>query len=48
MYLGYFEAEENTDGDNPPMGIILAREKNELLMKYAMNGMSAKLFVQKY
>ena len=48
MYLGYFEAEENTEGDNPPMGIILAREKNELLMKYAMNGMSAKLFVQKY
>jgi predicted nuclease of restriction endonuclease-like (RecB) superfamily len=46
MYLGYFEAEENTDGDNPPMGIILAREKNELLMKYAMNGMSAKLFVK--
>ena len=41
MYLGYFEAEENTEGDNPPMGIILAREKNELLMKYAMNGMSA-------
>jgi hypothetical protein len=20
MYLGYFEAEENTEGDNPPMG----------------------------
>jgi hypothetical protein len=48
MYLGYFEAEENTVGDNPPIGIILAKEKNELLMKYAMHGMSAKLFVQKY
>jgi hypothetical protein len=35
-------------GDNPPIGIILTREKNELLMKYAMHGMSAKLFVQKY
>ncbi len=30
------------------MGNILAREKNDLLMKYAMHGMSAKLFVQKY
>jgi predicted nuclease of restriction endonuclease-like (RecB) superfamily len=27
MYLGYFEKEENTEGDNPPIGIVLAREK---------------------
>ena len=48
MYLGYFEAEQNTEGDNPPIGIILAKEKNELLIKYAVHGMSAQLFVQKY
>jgi predicted nuclease of restriction endonuclease-like (RecB) superfamily len=48
MYLGYFEAEQNTEGDNPPIGIILAKEKNELLIKYAVYGMSAQLFVQKY
>jgi predicted nuclease of restriction endonuclease-like (RecB) superfamily len=48
MYLGYFEAEENTEGDNPPIGIILAREKDELLIEYAVHGMSAQLFVQKY
>jgi predicted nuclease of restriction endonuclease-like (RecB) superfamily len=48
MYLGYFEAEENTEGDNPPIGIILAREKDELLIDYAVHGMSAQLFVQKY
>jgi predicted nuclease of restriction endonuclease-like (RecB) superfamily len=48
MYLGYFEAEQNTEGDNPPIGIILAKEKKELLIKYAMYGMSAQLFVQKY
>src|ERR1700754_1176029 len=48
MYLGYFEAEENTEGDNPPIGIILAREKDELLIEYAVLGMSAQLFVQKY
>jgi predicted nuclease of restriction endonuclease-like (RecB) superfamily len=48
MYLGYFEAEENTAGDNPPIGIILAREKDELLIEYAVHGMSAQLFVQKY
>lgn len=48
MYLGYFKAEENTEGDNPPIGIILAREKDELLIEYAVHGMSAQLFVQKY
>ena len=48
MYLGYFEAEENTEGDNPPIGIILAREKDELLIEYAVHGMSEQLFVQKY
>ncbi|MEM6316837.1 MAG: PDDEXK nuclease domain-containing protein [Bacteroidota bacterium] len=48
MYLGYFENEENTEGDNPPIGIVLAREKDELLIKYAMHGISSKLFVSKY
>lgn len=48
MYLGYFENEENTEGDNPPIGIVLAREKDELLIKYAMHNVSSQLFVSKY
>lgn len=48
MYLGYFENEENTEGDNPPIGIVLAKEKDELLIKYAMHGVSSQLFVSKY
>lgn len=48
MYLGYFEAEENTEGDNPPIGIVLAKEKNDLLVKYAMHNISSQLFVSKY
>jgi predicted nuclease of restriction endonuclease-like (RecB) superfamily len=28
MYLGYFATEENTEGDNPPIGIILSRHKD--------------------
>ncbi len=48
MYLGYFENEENTDGDNPPIGIVLAKEKNDLLVKYAMHNISSQLFVSKY
>ena len=48
MYMGYFEHEENTKGDNPPIGIVLAREKNELLVKYAMNNNTSQLFVSEY
>ena len=48
MYLGYFAAEENTEGDNPPIGIILSRNKDELLVEYATYQMSSQLFVQKY
>jgi predicted nuclease of restriction endonuclease-like (RecB) superfamily len=48
MYLGYFENEENTAGDNPPIGIVLAKEKDDLLVKYAMHNISSQLFVSKY
>lgn len=48
MYPGYFENEENTDSDNPPIGIVLARGKDELLVKYAMHNISSQLFVSKY
>lgn len=48
LYLGYFAAEENTEGDNPPIGIILTRNKDELLVEYATYQMNSQLFVQKY
>jgi predicted nuclease of restriction endonuclease-like (RecB) superfamily len=48
MYLGYFENEENTEGDNPPIGIVLARDKDELQIKYAMHNLNSQLFVAKY
>jgi predicted nuclease of restriction endonuclease-like (RecB) superfamily len=48
MYLGYFAKEENIEGDNPPVGIILTRQKDKLLVEYATYGMDSRLFVQKY
>ncbi len=47
LYLGYFANEENTEGDNPPIGIILTRQKDELLVEYATYEMISQLFVQK-
>ncbi|MDR3235986.1 MAG: DUF1016 domain-containing protein, partial [Prevotellaceae bacterium] len=44
----YFENEENNEGDNPPIGIVLARQKDEYEVKYAMHNISSRLFVSKY
>lgn len=30
MYMGYFATEENMEDDNPPIGIILSKNKDEL------------------
>lgn len=48
MYLGYFAKEENTEGDNPPIGIIMSHYKDELMVEYATYGMDSNLFVSKY
>lgn len=48
MYLNYFKAEESSQDDNQPIGLILAADKDEVLVKYALGGISNKLFVSKY
>ena len=48
MYLNYFKKEEMTEGDNEPIGIILTKEKEEVVVEYALGGISNKLFVSKY
>lgn len=48
MYLNYFKAEENTEGDNPPIGIVLGADKNDILVEYAIGGISSNIFVSKY
>ncbi len=48
MYLNYFKREENVEGDNAPIGIILSADKDDVLVEYATGGISNKLFVSKY
>lgn len=48
LYLNYFKKEEMSKGDNEPIGIILAAEKDNFLVEYALGGISNKLFVSKY
>ncbi len=48
MYLNYFKEEENVKDDNPPIGIILAASKDDVMVQYATGGISNKIFVSKY
>ena len=48
LYLNYFKAEENVEGDKEPIGIILTAGKDEILVEYATGGISNKIFVSKY
>jgi predicted nuclease of restriction endonuclease-like (RecB) superfamily len=47
-YLNYFETEQNVEGDNPPIGIILSKHKDDITVEYATRGISNKIFVSKY
>jgi predicted nuclease of restriction endonuclease-like (RecB) superfamily len=48
LYLNYYKENETSEGDNPPVGIILCASKNETLVKYATSGLTQKVFVSKY
>lgn len=48
LYLNYFKKEENTEGDNEPIGIVLGASKDEITMQYALEGITNQLFVSRY
>jgi len=47
-YVNYFRDREMSDGDNPPIGILLCTAKNASLAQYALGGMDENLFVSQY
>ena len=48
MYLNYYATEVNDVDDNPPIGIILCTEKNNIDVEYALGGLSNQIFASKY
>ncbi|GAB3244540.1 hypothetical protein GCM10027346_42230 [Hymenobacter seoulensis] len=48
VYLNYYREHEMSAGDNPPVGLILCAQKNDLLVRYATTGLSEQLFVSNY
>lgn len=47
-YVSYYRQHQMTEGDQPPIGILLCTRKNQELVEYALAGMSNQLFVSRY
>ncbi|MCX7044648.1 MAG: PDDEXK nuclease domain-containing protein [Candidatus Sumerlaeota bacterium] len=47
-YVSFYRANQMTDGDQPPIGLLLCTGKNHALVEYALAGMDNRLFVSKY
>ena len=48
LYLNYFKTEICQNDDNPPIGIVLGAKKDELLLEYALEGITNQLFAARY
>ena len=47
-YVSWFKNNMMSEGDNPPIGLLLCTDKNHALVQYALAGMDNNLFVSKY
>jgi len=47
-YVSWYKKNIMTEGDNPPVGILLCTDKDHALAEYALAGMDDNLFVSKY
>ena len=48
LYLNYIKNEENVEDDHDPVGLILAADKDDILVEYATGSISNQLFVSRY
>ncbi|MEK6645525.1 MAG: PDDEXK nuclease domain-containing protein [Candidatus Firestonebacteria bacterium] len=48
FYLNYWKDQMMTEGDNPPIGLILCTDKDQTKVEYAVGGLDHQLFVSRY
>lgn len=48
FYLNYWKEQMMTEGDQPPVGLLLCTGKDETKVEYATSGMDHQLFVSRY
>ena len=47
-YVSWYKKNMMSEGDNPPIGILLCTQRERTLVEYALAGMDNELFVSKY
>lgn len=47
-YLSYYRKHEMSEGDRPPVGLLLCTDKDHALAEYALGGMDERLFISTY
>jgi predicted nuclease of restriction endonuclease-like (RecB) superfamily len=47
-YVTYYRKNMMSEGDNPPVGLLLCTDKDHALVEYALAGIDNRLFVSKY
>ena len=48
MYLNYFKSEEGNPSDAAPIGIVLGAQKDDLVVQFATEGITNRIFVSRY
>ena len=47
-YVNYYKTEINESDDNPPIGIILCADRDEVVAEFALGGLENQIFASKY
>ena len=47
-YVNYYKTEVNEPEDNPPIGIILCADRDEVVAEFALGGLENQIFASKY
>jgi predicted nuclease of restriction endonuclease-like (RecB) superfamily len=47
-YVNYYKTEINEPDDNPPIGIILCADRDEVVAEFALGGLENQIFASKY
>jgi predicted nuclease of restriction endonuclease-like (RecB) superfamily len=48
LYLNYAREHWTQAGENPPVGLILCSERNDVLARYALDGLPSKVLAREY
>lgn len=48
LYLNYFASEMSPQSDNPPIGIVLGSIRDQVIVEYALRGITNRIFVSRY